>query len=201
MKKLMIAVAVTLAGVAANAAYCNWTTTSMSALGDAASCSASALGKKDVQMFIWEFSAEDWTALKGRYTNTQNIWDDFKAGTLDAGDAYIKAGTTASPNPKVAGGKSWSEGDSVYAAILYLHEDPPTSGSPTFTADSATAYMANYAMGTASNAGSAVGNIGNTLGVNITTGSSTSWQSVPEPTSGLLLLIGVAGLALRRRRA
>ena len=25
------------------------------------------------------------------------------------------------------------------------------------------------------------------------------WQTVPEPTSGLLLLIGVAGLALRRR--
>ena len=28
-----------------------------------------------------------------------------------------------------------------------------------------------------------------------------SWNAVPEPTSGLLLLIGVAGLALRRRRA
>ena len=28
-----------------------------------------------------------------------------------------------------------------------------------------------------------------------------SWSSVPEPTSGLLLLLGVAGLALRRRRA
>ena len=27
------------------------------------------------------------------------------------------------------------------------------------------------------------------------------WSSVPEPTSGLLLLLGVAGLALRRRRA
>lgn len=34
------------------------------------------------------------------------------------------------------------------------------------------------------------------------TGATQSeWQSVPEPTSGLLLLIGVAGLALRRRRA
>lgn len=28
-----------------------------------------------------------------------------------------------------------------------------------------------------------------------------AWQSVPEPTSGLLLLLGVAGLALKRKRA
>ena len=31
--------------------------------------------------------------------------------------------------------------------------------------------------------------------------SSASWQAVPEPTSGLLLLLGMAGLALKRKRA
>ena len=28
-----------------------------------------------------------------------------------------------------------------------------------------------------------------------------TWAAVPEPTSGLLMLVGLAGLALRRRRA
>ena len=43
---------------------------------------------------------------------------------------------------------------------------------------------------------------------NITFGNMTSatqnaanWANVPEPTSGLLMLVGLAGLALRRRRA
>jgi hypothetical protein len=30
---------------------------------------------------------------------------------------------------------------------------------------------------------------------------ANGWQAVPEPTSGLLLLLGVAGLALKRKRA
>lgn len=29
--------------------------------------------------------------------------------------------------------------------------------------------------------------------------TGASWQSIPEPTSGLLMLLGVAGLALRRK--
>ena len=33
------------------------------------------------------------------------------------------------------------------------------------------------------------------------TQNAGNWAAVPEPTSGLLMLLGVAGLALRRRRA
>ena len=35
----------------------------------------------------------------------------------------------------------------------------------------------------------------------ILAGTTAQFQSVPEPTLGLLMLLGVAGLALRRRRA
>ena len=37
---------------------------------------------------------------------------------------------------------------------------------------------------------------------NLQTATTTAgaWQSVPEPTSGLLLLLGMAGLALRRKQ-
>ena len=35
----------------------------------------------------------------------------------------------------------------------------------------------------------------------LSSGTSKNFQTVPEPTSGLLMLLGMAGLALRRRRA
>ncbi|MBR4616199.1 MAG: PEP-CTERM sorting domain-containing protein [Kiritimatiellae bacterium] len=33
------------------------------------------------------------------------------------------------------------------------------------------------------------------------TQNASNWAAVPEPTSGLLLLLGMAGLALKRKRA
>lgn len=39
------------------------------------------------------------------------------------------------------------------------------------------------------------------LQVNMKTATQGTWSAVPEPTSGLLMLLGMAGLALRRKRA
>ena len=69
-------------------------------------------------------------------------------------------------------------GVSDVAAIAGIVDDPPTDGTTiTFSNIYDSADDANYMV------------------------ANIQAQAVPEPTSGLLLLLGVAGLALRRRRA
>ena len=82
----------------------------------------------------------------------------------------------------------YANGDTAYAAILYVEGDNYMGNVATYTLTS----DLNYSM---SDLSTKIGGL--------STGAATAWSTaaVPEPTSGLLMLLGMAGLALRRRRA
>jgi hypothetical protein len=73
----------------------------------------------------------------------------------------------------------------------YVLADSIANTKFNFTTDAAATYSINFTDGT----GMTSSGIGSW--------SASSWQAVavPEPTSGLLLLLGMAGLALRRKQA
>ena len=108
--------------------------------------------------------------------------------------SQVASATATSSNKSVANITfgDYSAGDTVYAVLLY-----------TTTENDVDYWMGNYGSATLeSSQNVTVGQMANILG-----GSSgsdaTAWSTaaVPEPTSGLLMLLGMAGLALRRRRA
>ena len=87
-------------------------------------------------------------------------------------------------------------------------------GGETLSSDYNSTY--NYYIGLYNSSGSLVGyssilenvsqftaashNIADWAGVNVANGGSSGWTAAPEPTSGVLLLLGAAVLGLRRRK-
>ena len=184
MKKIMIAACAIALAAVSQAASVTWSSGSLTELNidgtaaDFADC---------VQMIVFENSAA---------YNMANIYSDYKAGKIagtQVGTATWDMMADIFGEVTVEGGTSWKEGNSVYGAVLFLY-------SSTGDFDKAEYYMANTAVGTAADAGGAVFDLGNTVG-GLGGSTATAWTAVPEPTSGLLMLVGLAGLALRRRRA
>ena len=200
MKKLMIAAAIVCAAAISQAASVSWQSGTFTDLPTCYGFTAyETTGSGEVNgcitAYVWEFATDQ------GFSSAADVWAEYQkgaAGKLDIANALTGTSDAFEGNADIAGANTWSDGATVYAAILYLHNQEDDAGN--FTGDQ-DFYMANVAQGQASNLGAKVTDLGNTFGGAAAGGAATEWQPIPEPTTGLLMLLGMGALALRRRRA
>ena len=147
--------------------------------------------------YFWVIDAATYGSLYNADVATMmgNVMDkyasiDTSAKTVTITDTTYKSPTTATTLLSYKDDSGYSAGDTAYVAMIFTYNDG--------AADYYIANVASWTFATSSN--KSIAGLGTNLGG---TGGTAlgGWQSVPEPTSGLLMLLGMAGLALRRRRA
>lgn len=182
MKKLIIALVAAAMAVVVNAASVTWVVNCLDyadeSTVDAGTYWLVAMGDSTDVSGFKVFEDGTYSFGSGTVTETGSIPDAFSVGgTIDGlsaannGDYYA---LVIWDGNDVASGGLWGVSDAV--AISGVIDEPPTNGDDIFFQNGTDAY------GTAIFANQAV-------------------EPIPEPTSGLLIVLGMAGLALRRRRA
>lgn len=191
MKKFVMALAVAGTALCVSAASVSWASGKLfTAASDAGGFSTTGIGAAATG-YLFALTESTYNTFLAEYAangNMSAVWNAYKdsLGTADGTGNTTKRGSTSTITTPA------DVGDTVYGAIIYTYTDA-TLGKDF--------YIANLASGTVgSEAGLTLGNLG-TYFKGDTNGTATGgWVATPEPTSGLLLLLGAAGLALRRKR-
>ena len=184
MKKLMILAAAIVATVAANAAAITWGSGTIY-LADG----TTKAGKGVVTAYLFTLDVTTYSTLAGSANATALSDAVYAAYGSSTGSAAASITSTAKGLANLTDPSAYANGDTVYAAVLYVDGDNYMGNVGTYTLTSDLDYTV---------AGMATTVFGSATG---TTATAWSTAAVPEPTSGLLLLLGMAGLALKRKRA
>ena len=181
MKKLIMALAVVATAAAVQAASFDWKTSATGLMYAAGSTTDKITGTAYI------FAAES--------TTQQSVLDAFVAGgtwtTGNLGNKSVAAGKITATNGEAFNYGTAGNDYNFYVALLN-GENLYISDTVKLTAGDVGYEQASFNFKNSSQAAAMASS----------TFTAGGWYTaVPEPTSGLLLLLGMAGLALKRKRA
>ena len=190
MKKLMILATAAVASVAIQAATIKWQTGTIKLPGEGGAQTGSNMSASNVNRYYFALSdaiSGDVFENYATWNATENKYDFNSTGSISSSSLSKGNATFTDPG-------TFSSGDTVYGAVI-LWRDTNADGKMN-VGDYYLAKQDQYTLESDSNNTVA-------LGMNSMTWTAIAAPTpvVPEPTSGLLMLLGMAGLALRRRRA